>query len=121
MADATDDEPVLTCGDLLIDLAGHQAFVAGTAIDLSHLQFVVLTTLVRAAPRAVSYADLVERAWPRRAASANDVRSTVSRLRRALGHGPSRPSVDLVRSHGYRLVPPPGSQRVSPPAGGDHG
>ena len=103
-SDSTDD--VLVAGDLRLDLSGHQAWVDGQPIHLSHLQFVVLTTLVRHAGRIVTHEQLIRASTDVTRSSPRSVRSTVSRVRLRLGTGPNRPRIEVQRSHGYRLSSP---------------
>lgn len=104
MIDAPD---VLVCGDLVVDVPAHQAFAGGEPLALSHLQFVVLTELIRRNGTVVPAADLgaiaaaVGHTHPRTIASA------VSRLRSKLGCGPRRPVIAVSRSRGYQLCPAP--------------
>jgi DNA-binding response OmpR family regulator len=99
-------EDVLVSGDLRLDLAGHQAWVGHQPIHLSHLQFVVLTTLVRHADRVVSHEQLITATAAVTRSSPRTVRSTVSRVRLRLGTGPRRPRIEVERSMGYRLSSP---------------
>lgn len=98
---------VLRCGDLLLDIPAHQAFVGATALALSHLQFVLLVHLVRNAERVVSADELAGVAATVGPVRGRTVASAVSRLRRHLGSGPQRPSIALSRARGYQLIKPP--------------
>jgi DNA-binding response OmpR family regulator len=100
----TDD--VLVVGDLRLDLLAHQAWAGGRPIHLSHLQFVVLTTLVRRAGRLVTHEELIGATAAVTRSTPRTVRSTVSRIRRGLGTGPSRPRIEGQRALGYRLMAP---------------
>jgi two-component system, OmpR family, KDP operon response regulator KdpE len=103
-SDPTDD--VLVSGDLRLDLSAHQAWVGSEPIHLSHLQFVVLTTLVRHADRLVTHQQLIRATTDVTRSSPRTVRSTVSRVRLRLGSGPQRPRIEVQRAIGYRLVSP---------------
>jgi DNA-binding response OmpR family regulator len=109
-SDPTDD--VLVSGDLRLDLSAHQAWVGSQPIHLSHLQFVVLTTLVRHADRLVTHEQLIKATTDVTRSSPRTVRSTVSRVRLRLGTGPQRPRIEGERSMGYRLTSPEPSQRA---------
>jgi two-component system KDP operon response regulator KdpE len=106
-SDPTDD--VLVSGDLRLDLSAHQAWVGSEPIHLSHLQFVVLTTLVRQADRLVTHEQLIRATNDVTRSSPRTVRSTVSRVRLRLGSGPQRPRIEVQRALGYRLVSPDAS------------
>ena len=103
---ATPDE-VLRYGDLVVDVAAHQAFAAGVPLGLSHLQFVILTELVRAAGRVVPADELAAIAAGLGATNSRTIASAVSRLRHHLGEGPQRPTIAVSRNRGYRLCKPP--------------
>ncbi len=103
-SDPTDD--VLVFGDLRLDLSAHQAWIGTEPIHLSHLQFVVLTTLVQHADRVVTHEQLIRATNDVTRSSPRTVRSTVSRVRFRLGTGPQRPRIEVQRSLGYRLRPP---------------
>ena len=59
----TDDETVLTLGDLRLDLAGRRASRAGGAIDLSKTEFDLLELLVRNAGVVLEHSTIYERIW----------------------------------------------------------
>src|SRR5688572_18321498 len=105
-------DELLHCGDLVVDLAAHEAFVDDAPLGLSHLQFVLLSYLVEHADRVVTRDEL------RRAAAAitkptdRTITSTLSRVRGRLGHGPRRPVINASRSRGYRLTIPVPTARI---------
>ena len=109
-SDPTDD--LLVSGDLRLDLSAHQAWVGGEPIHLSHLQFVVLTTLVRHADRLVTHEQLIKATTDVTRSSPRTVRSTVSRVRLRLGTGPQRPRIEGARALGYRLMSPEPAPRA---------
>lgn len=102
------DDAQLRCGDITVDLAGHQARVGDDVVDLHPRQFDLLVTLCRNPNRILTYDTLVKAIWsfdpPADADKA--LRTIVSRLRRSLGHGPRRPRIDTERHVGYRFVAP---------------
>jgi two-component system KDP operon response regulator KdpE len=108
--DPTDD--VLVSGDLRLDLSAHQAWIGRQPIHLSHLQFVVLTTLLRQADRLVTHEQLIRATTDVTRSSPRTVRSTVSRVRLRLGTGTRRPRIVVQRSLGYRLLSPDASARA---------
>lgn len=105
----TPSEPrdeLLVTGDLVLDVPAHQAWAGSQQIHLSHLQFVVLTALVRRAGEIVSAEELIAATAGVAALTQRGIRSTISRVRRRLGRGPSRPRIEVARTRGYRLVVP---------------
>ena len=103
------DDAVLSCGDVTVDLAGHQARIGDVVVDTLPRQFDLLVTLCRNPNRILTYDTLVKAIWgfdpPTDADKA--LRTIVSRLRRDLGSGPQRPRIDTERHVGYRFVTPP--------------
>jgi len=105
-------------GDLVIDEQAHLVSVAGEVVKIRPLQFQLLSALARSAGSVISRDQLLREVWgiepdgidPRR------LRITISGLRRILGSGPLRPSIESVARFGYRLtVPLAAAQRLASP------
>lgn len=94
---------VLVWGDLVLDLPAHQAWAGRSPIHLSHLQFVILATLMRQPGRVVSAHQVAAGAS---SLAPRNVRGAVSRLRSRLGEDARLPRIEAVRGIGYRLVAP---------------
>jgi DNA-binding response OmpR family regulator len=93
--------PVLTRGELVLDIPRHQASRAGSHINLSRKEFAVLETLMGARGSVVSAEALLEKVWDENADPfTNVVRITVSRLRAKLGEPPL---IETVPGVGYRI------------------
>ena len=109
------DDTVLRCGDITIDVAGHQARLGDEVVDVLPRQFELLVTLCRNPDRILTYDTLVKAIWgfdpPGDADKA--LRTIVSRLRRTLGNHPQRPRIETERHVGYRFVTP----RLGPAGG----
>jgi two-component system, OmpR family, response regulator len=98
----------VTLGDLVIDEQAHLVSVAGEVVKIRPLQFQLLSALARSAGSVISRDQLLREVWgiepdgidPRR------LRITISGLRRILGSGPLRPSIESVARFGYRLTVP---------------
>ncbi len=94
-------KPVMTAGDLELDVARRSATRAGTRLDLSAKELAVLELLLSAAGAVVSTEELLERAWDDATDPfSNVVKVTISRLRRKLGEPPL---VETVQGAGYRI------------------
>lgn len=97
--------PVLTVGELRIDLARRHVERGGRRVDVSPREFDVLGELVKARGKILSKSDLLERVWgidfdP----GTKVVEVQVARLRRKLGR--DQPSlIETVIGEGYRLTP----------------
>jgi two-component system OmpR family response regulator len=95
---------VLECGDLRLDAARHQAFRAGTAIDLSRTEFSLLEALMRDPGRVLSRGALLEQAWGYSYESrSNVVEVYVRYLREKIDRPFDRASLQTVRGVGYRI------------------
>jgi two-component system KDP operon response regulator KdpE len=103
-SDPTDD--LLVTGDLILDLPAHQAWAGSCPIHLSHLQFVLLTALVRRAGQLVTHEELILATAGVTRSTPRTVRNTISRVRGRLGRGPLRPRIVVERALGYRLISP---------------
>lgn len=102
------EDEVLRCGGLIIDIPAHLVVIDGVAVDLIPRQFDLLTALVRNEGRVMTYSTLARVLWGLEATEDYrlQLRSVVSKLRRALGAGASTPSIVTEQHVGYRLVAP---------------
>jgi two-component system KDP operon response regulator KdpE len=103
------EDQVLQCGDVQVDVAAYQVAIAGELVDLLPRQFDLLVAMIRNEGRVMTYATMARVLWGVNSVSehqAHSLRTAVSRVRRALGDGPQRPSIVTERHVGYRLVAP---------------
>lgn len=98
----------LAFGPLLIDTAGHKAFVDGEEIDLTASEFKLLVTLARYPGRVYSRMELVEKVLGYDFEGyERTIDSHVKNLRAKLGDDPKNPSfIWTVHGVGYRFEPP---------------
>ncbi len=95
-------DEVLKIGDLVIDVAGYEARVAGRRIDLTHQEFELLRFLAQHRGRVFTRQALLERAWGYQyAGGTRTVDIHVRRVRSKLG--PVGDIVETVRNVGYKL------------------
>lgn len=93
--------PVLSVGDLTVDVPARRARRAGRDLGLTVKELGVLTVLAQDPGRVVSAEELLDRVWDANADPfTNAVRVTLVGLRRKLGE----PGIETVRGAGYRLV-----------------
>jgi DNA-binding response OmpR family regulator len=93
--------PVLSHGDLRLDLGRRTASRGGRVLDLGHKEFGVLELLLTAGGRVVSAEELLEGVWDEMADPfTSSVKVTISRLRRKLG---DPPVIETVPQAGYRI------------------
>jgi DNA-binding response OmpR family regulator len=93
--------PVIICGDLRLDSAGHRVWRGDRQLVLGPKEFGILEQLLVAQGRVVSAEELLERVWDEAADPfTTAVKVTISRLRRKLGNPPL---IETVPQAGYRI------------------
>ena len=93
--------PVITRGDIVLDLARRRASRAGRPMSLTRKEMGILEELLVADGGVVSTEDLLERVWDENADPfTRTVTVTIGRLRRKLGEPDP---IDTVVGSGYRL------------------
>lgn len=105
---ATSPRTAYADGVLRVDFEHHRVEVDGRPVDLTPMEFRLLSALVQHAGQVLSPEQLVQQAWDDpTAAGASKVKFTVLRLRRKLGwDGSSESPVESVRGLGYRYRRP---------------
>jgi DNA-binding response OmpR family regulator len=94
--------PVLTHGDLELDVARHEVRRAGEPVELQRKEFAVLRVLLEADGRVVSSEEFLARVWDENVDPfSNVVRVVVMTLRRKLGE-PAL--IETVTGAGYRIA-----------------
>ena len=100
-----EESPVVTFGDIEVDLAARSVRRAGHLIHLTPREYALLAELARHAGRLVTHAALLEAVWgPRATRETQYLRVYIAGLRRKLERDPSRPM--YLRTEpgvGYRL------------------
>ncbi len=93
--------------DLTLDVGRRSVARDGQALHFGRLTYDLLVALVEAAPNVVTQDQLAERVWEGRMTAPETVAQRIKLLRQALGDDTGHPRyVEVVRSHGYRLIPP---------------
>ncbi len=101
----TPERPPDAIGPIRVDLEAHRAFVDGAEIQLTPLEFKLLTTFMARLGRVQSREQLLEDVWEMSSEiETRTVDTHVKRLREKLGSG--RDLLETVRGIGYRLVEP---------------
>jgi DNA-binding response OmpR family regulator len=92
-------------GDLRVDLRGHQASLQGEPLDLSRLEFNLLSALAQHAGMAWTRERLLERVWGLDFPSTERVVDVhITNLRKKLGDTSDTPRyIETVRGVGYRF------------------
>ena len=98
--------PEFASGDLRVDLARRQVFVAGREVRLTPIEYKLLAFLVKNAGKVLTHRQLLHEVWgPEYGDENHYVRVYVAQLRRKLEPDPARPR--LLRTEpgvGYRLI-----------------
>jgi len=98
-------DPVFAVGDLRVDLARRQVFVADQEVHLTPTEYKLLTTLVRHSGKVLTHRHLLKEVWgPNAVEHSHYVRVYMTQLRHKLEADPARPRYLLTEPGvGYRL------------------
>ena len=101
-------EPVLTIGELVVDLEKRAVSVAGRAVRLTPHEFDLLSLLARHEGKLLTHTAILRDVWgPAYQRESSYIHVYVSQLRRKLEPDPARPRYILTEPGvGYRLVDP---------------
>ena len=99
-------DEVFKIDELVIDVAGYEAFVAGRKLDLTHQEFELLRFLAQHRGRVFTREQLLERVWGYQyAGGSRTVDIHVRRIRAKLGHAAGA-LIETVRHVGYKMRAP---------------
>jgi two-component system phosphate regulon response regulator PhoB len=99
------ERPPESVGPIRVDVDAHRAFVDGAEVQLTPLEFRLLSTFMSRLGRVQSREQLLEDVWEMSSElETRTVDTHVKRLREKLGSG--RELLETVRGIGYRLVDP---------------
>jgi two-component system KDP operon response regulator KdpE len=102
----SEDEPVMTCGDLAVDLALRRVTVAGREVKLTPTEYDILKVLAQHAGKVLTHKQLLKAVW----GSSYDedthyIRVYIGQLRRKIEENPTQPRYIITESGvGYRLM-----------------
>lgn len=105
-AAGTEEEPVITAGDLSIDLARRGVTVKGEHVRLTPTEYEILKHLATNAGRVLTHKQLLCRIWGKQYENeVHYLRVYIGQLRRKIEPDPSRPRYVFTEPGvGYRLV-----------------
>jgi two-component system KDP operon response regulator KdpE len=104
---AATDEPVISFGDVTVDLVAHVVSRAGTPVRLTPTEWKLLELLVRNPDRLVTRETILTEVWgPQYTTDTGYLRLYLSQLRKKLEAEPSKPRFLLTEAGmGYRFTP----------------
>jgi two-component system KDP operon response regulator KdpE len=102
----TDDEPILTFGELTMDLARRNVILQGQEIKLTPTEYEILKYLALQAGRVVTHRQLLRAIWgPNYQEQTHYLRIYIGQLRHKIETDPSQPTYIITEPGvGYRLV-----------------
>ena len=101
-----DGEPVFETGELKVDLAAHQVFLAGAEVRLTRTEFNLLAALVKNAGKVVTHRQLLREVWgPGYVNQSQYLRVFIAQLRKKIETDPNRPQIITTEpAVGYRFT-----------------
>jgi two-component system, OmpR family, KDP operon response regulator KdpE len=105
-ATKTEDEPVLTLGELTIDIARRNVVVRGTEVKLTPTEYEILKYLALQAGRVITHRQLLKAIWgPNYQDETHYLRIYVGQIRHKIESDPSQPAIIVTEPGvGYRLT-----------------
>src|SRR5262245_16860337 len=99
-------EPIITIGELRLDLVHRQVFLGGVVVHLTPTEYRLLITLAQHAGKVLTHPQLLKQVWGTAYIdAAHYVRVYMAQLRRKLESDPARPRYLLTEPGvGYRLT-----------------
>jgi two-component system, OmpR family, KDP operon response regulator KdpE len=99
----TQRTPVHECGALRLDIAHHEAKLAGEALKLTPTEFTLLKVLVHHAGRIVTQRQIIREVWATgNSSQSENLRVVINHLRKKIG--PNGPAIINEPGIGYRLT-----------------
>jgi two-component system KDP operon response regulator KdpE len=104
---SSDDARVLGAGDIRVDLDGHQVMLGDQVVEMHSSLVALLAVLIRHQGKVLTYSALDRALGGEPSATDRTLhRVAISKLRRQIGAGPRRPTIETEYDVGYRLVVP---------------
>ncbi len=101
-------DPVLTIGDLVVDLEKRSVSMSGSEVHLTPHQFEILRVLAKNEGKLLTHRTILREVWgPGYGSESNLLHVHISQLRRKIEPDPTRPRYILTAAGaGYRLINP---------------
>jgi two-component system, OmpR family, KDP operon response regulator KdpE len=105
-AATSENEPVLTCGGLVVDLVQRRVTVGGKEVKLTPTEYEIIKLLAQHAGKVLTHKQLLKAVWGN---SYNEdthyIRVYIGQLRRKIEENPTQPQYIVTESGvGYRLM-----------------
>jgi len=102
----SEDEPVITCGDLTVDLAKRLVAVGGQEIKLTPTEYDIIKVLAQHAGKVLTHKQLLKAVWGNTFdEDTHYIRIYIGQLRRKIEPNPTQPKYIITESGvGYRLL-----------------
>jgi two-component system KDP operon response regulator KdpE len=103
-------EPVVTAGDLTVDLGMRRVSRAGAPVHLSPTEYALLAALVEGGGKVITHRQLLTAVWgPAHAEDVQYLRVFIAQLRQKIEPDPAAPAlISTEQGVGYRWEPPGG-------------
>ncbi len=103
--DGEPPDPILTVGDVVVDVPHHRVSVAGEEVELTPKEFAFLALLARHPGRVLTHRTILQEVWgPEYGSETQYLRVYASQLRKKLGEDPAAPRLVTEPGVGYRLL-----------------
>ena len=97
----------VTLGDLVVDFNKHVVISDGTEIQLTRIEWLLLSELVRSTGKLILYSDLLTRVWgPEYRDDVQILRTWISRLRQKIENKSGPPIIRTISKTGYMIEQP---------------
>lgn len=105
---AEENDPVITCGELAVDLQARRVTKRGQEVKLTPNEYEILKVLIKHAGRVLTHRQILQTVWGHQYGSDTQyIRVYIGQLRRKLEDDSARPQYILTESGiGYRLSNP---------------
>lgn len=103
----SEDAPIITCGDLIVDLAQRRVTVGGNEVKLTPTEYDILKLLAQHAGKVLTHKQLLKAVWGNTVDDDNHyIRVYIAQIRRKLEGDSSQHKYIFTESGvGYRLLP----------------
>lgn len=103
---SSENEPVLHCGDLVVDLIHRRVTVAGREVKLTPTEYELIKILVQHRGRVLTHMQLLKAVWGNTySKDTHYIRVYIGQLRRKIEENPTQPRYIITESGvGYRMM-----------------